>query len=361
MITIRDVARRARVAPMTVSRVLNNPDTVRPGTRLRVETAIAELNYIPNRIGQGLRSKRTMSLGLIVSDITNPFAVQQITGVSSAAREHGYTVAFAHTDSDADEELRQLQSMIERRVDGIILSPVLARRETVDFVHAARNHLVVLGYAMNDVDVDVVRCDTRVAAEESTRYLLELGHRRIDMISGPQSIVTATERADGYVDAMRAAGLTPRVTYGRYTVESGFEMALGALSDADDAPTAFITANNFIAMGAAQAARHLGRTVPDDVSIATFDNARTDMVLDPFFTGVVQPVHTMARIATEMLVDRMQRGFSGRGRDVVVETSFEVHASTAPPRDARRRPHLVGARAVLPLGPNPRHDEVKGM
>ncbi|WP_309620751.1 LacI family DNA-binding transcriptional regulator, partial [Salinibacterium sp.] len=230
MTTIRDVARHARVAPMTVSRVLNNPDSVSDATRVRVETAIDELSYIPNMIGQALRNKLTGAIGLVVSDITNPFAIQQITGVSSAARDRGFSVVFAQTEASPDEELRQLRSMIERRVDGIILSPVFNTPDSVDFVTSAKGTVVVLGYPMPDNDVDVVRCDSRAAASEATEHLLALGHRRISMLSGPPEIVTARERSEGYKNAMRRAGLVPDVRYGAFTVASGFEMATKILA-----------------------------------------------------------------------------------------------------------------------------------
>ena len=330
MTTIRDVARRARVAPMTVSRVLNDSDSVSAATRVRVETAIDELSYIPNMIGQALRNKLTGAIGLVVSDITNPFAIQQITGVSNAARARGFSVVFAQTESDPEEELRQLRSMIERRVDGIILSPVFNTPDSVNFVTSAKRNVVVLGYPMPDNDVDVVRCDTRSAAHDATQHLLRLGHRRISMLSGAPEIVTARERSEGYENAMREAGLVPDVRYGAFTVASGFEMATEVLTS-ESRPTALVTASNFIALGAAQAARRAGLSIPADLSVTTFDNSSTDVVLDPFFTGVIQPVTNMAAAATTLLIDRIEHRLVGPGKEIVMPTTFEVHSSTAPP------------------------------
>ncbi|GAA3634841.1 substrate-binding domain-containing protein [Microbacterium awajiense] len=330
MANIRDVARHASVAPMTVSRVLNQPDAVSVETRMRVEAAIQELKYVPNMVGQGLRKRRTMALGLLVSDITNPFAIQQIQGVTRAARESDYTVIFGHTESSPAEEMRQLRSLIERRVDGVLLSPVYGTPEAIDFVREQSLPIVVLDYAMPDMDVDVVRCDTRAASRELTRYVLERGHERIAMLSGDEAIITARDRATGFQEAMAEAGLPAPVSFGHYTSESGFEMAMGML-DSPRRPTALVTASNFIAMGAAEAAQELGLAVPDDLSIVTFDNARTDMVHDPFFTGVVQPVTEMSSAATVMLLDRILGRYDGPGRDEIFPTSFEAHRSTAPP------------------------------
>ncbi|OYN99659.1 LacI family transcriptional regulator [Enemella evansiae] len=339
MATIRDVARRAAVAPITVSRVLNEPSLVSGATRERVEAAIRELKYVPNMVGQGLRRRRTMTLALIVSDITNPFAIQQITAVSDAARGAGYTVIFGHTQGDPAEELRQLRSMIERRVDGIILSPVRNGPAPVEFVQQSGREIVVLGYRMPANDVDAVRCDTRAAATELTQYLIGLGHRRIVMLSGPEEIVTATERADGYADAMAAAGLPAEVHYGAFSTASGYDLA-GAVFRSATEPTALVTANNFLALGAARRARESGLTVPDELSIVTFDNARTEVVHDPFFTGIVQPIDAMARRATELLLERLDGRHDGPGRDVVFPTVLDVHGSSAPtPRPSTHRRH----------------------
>ncbi|WP_396667456.1 LacI family DNA-binding transcriptional regulator [Microbacterium sp. R86528] len=329
MTTIRDVANHASVAPMTVSRVLNQPDSVSPETRERVEESIAALKYVPNMLGQGLRKKRTMALGLIVSDITNPFAIQQIRGVTRAARDNGYTVIFGHTESDPEEELKQLRALIERRVDGIILSPVYNTPESVNFVQGQKLPVTVLDYPMPENDVDVVRCDTHLAARELTDYVLDLGHRRVAMLSGDLAIVTARERAEGFEEAMAARGYSAPVEYGHFTPESGYEMALGVLQS-ESRPTALVTASNFIALGAAEAARELGLSIPEDLSIVTFDNARTDTVLDPFFTGVVQPIAEMATVATHFLLDRILQRYGGTGRDEILPTIFEVHRSTAP-------------------------------
>ncbi|MDZ8200364.1 LacI family DNA-binding transcriptional regulator [Microbacterium sp. SSW1-59] len=355
MVNIRDVAARAAVAPMTVSRVLNNPDAVSVDTRKRVEEAIADLHYVPNMVGQGLRKRRTMVLGLVVSDITNPFAVQQIQGVTKAARAAGYTVIFAHTEHSADEELHQLRSLIERRVDGVLLSPVYNTPDSVEFVQRQRRPIAVLGYDMAGLDVDVVRCDTDAAARSLTEFLIDLGHRSIAMLSGSENIVTAVERARGYTRAMTEAGLGVRITYGRFTPESGYEMAMSALR-APERPTALVTASNFIALGAAEAASALGLRVPEDLSITTFDNARTDLVHDPFFTGIVQPVAEMASAGTDMVIERASGQVAGPGRDRIFPTTFEVHRSTAPPSRepaSSRAPSSAATRRG-------HHNEVKG-
>lgn len=329
MTNIRDVAKYASVAPMTVSRVINQPDSVAPETRQRVEEAIQALRYVPNRLGQGLRNKRTMVIALVVSDISNPFAIKQILGVGDAARKQGFNVIFTHTNASPDEEMSQLRSLVERRVDGVVLSPVLNTPDATNFLQNQGLPVVVLDYPMPDNDVDTVRCDSISAARALTEQLLALGHERITMLSGQDNIITARERADGYSQAMLAAGLDPEVHFGTFTPESGYRMASELFARAD-APTALLTANNFIALGAARAAAAAGIRVPQALSISTFDSLGTDLVLDPFFTGAVQPVEELASIATSMLLERVLGTYSGPSREVVLPTKIIVHSSTGP-------------------------------
>ncbi|WP_341994532.1 LacI family DNA-binding transcriptional regulator [Microbacterium sp. LWH7-1.2] len=337
MVTIRDVAERASVAPMTVSRVINQPDSVSPATRARVEAVIAELRYVPNMLGQSLRTNRTMVIALVVSDINNPFAIQQIRSVGEAARERGYTVVFTHTEASEKNELDQLRTLIEHRVDGVVLSPVTNRPDSVDFVMGQNVPISVIGYPMPYNDVDVVRSDSRTAAEELTRYLIGLGHERLAMLSGPREIVTARERTQGFAAALAAAELEPvSLHHAPYTADGGYRM-MQAVLQADTRPTAVVTANNLIAVGAARASRDLGVKVPNELSIVTFDDAPSDAVLDPYFTGILQPTAEMAETATRLLLERVSGDYSGEGREIVLPTRLEVHASTAPPADAGKR------------------------
>ena len=329
MVTIKDVASRAGVAPMTVSRVINQPEAVALRTRSRVQAAIDELHYVPNKLGQGLLGRSTMMIALVVNDITNPFAIKQVRGVTQAARRHGFTVVFAHSYGRPAEEMRELRALIERRVDGIILAPVRNTPDAVDFVQGTGTPIVVMDYRMPHNEVDTVRCDTRAAAATLTRNLLELGHRRIAMLTGPRDIVTAADRATGYEETMASFGLSPRTIWGSYEVKSGEEMAHAVLSG-PNRPTALVTAGNNISLGAARAARQVGLVIPEDISIVTFDDAQSDTVLDPFFTGAVQPISEMAETAALFLFDRISHAYDGPPRDRVLDVAFSNYRSAGP-------------------------------
>ena len=348
MANIKEVARAAGVSPITVSRVLNEPETVSLATRSKVEAAITSLNYVPNIVGQALRHKKTNTIALVISDIRNPFYVPMIRAVEAVASAHGYDVLLANTEASAETEMRQLRALVGRRVDGVVLAPVYNTPDSVSFLQSHNVPATVVDYQMPQNDVNVVRCDTRTATTMLTQHLIDLGHCRLAMITGPQGIVTAQDRAEGYRDALRRAGLSIQdnpVHFGEFDPRSGHHLATKVLS-ADGRPTALVTASNFIAIGATHAARELGLRVPEDLSIVTFDAPRSELVLDPFFTSVVQPAFEIAEVATNLLFEEL----SGQGvrihREVILPTTLEVNSSTSAPVNGL-------ARDVLPTNQEP--------
>ncbi|MGC8878879.1 MAG: LacI family DNA-binding transcriptional regulator, partial [Anaerolineae bacterium] len=196
--TIRDVARRAGVAPITVSRVINNSGYVSQETRARVEAAIAELRYVPNTLARSLRFKKTRVLALIVTDITNPFWTTVARGVEDVANAHGFSLILCNTDEDEAKQDAYLQVLLQKRVDGFILVPARSTAEPVLTIQTQKVPVVVLDRRIPGVAVDVVRSDSEGGAYRLVTYLLALGHRHIAALSGPPTISTAVDRVAGY-------------------------------------------------------------------------------------------------------------------------------------------------------------------
>jgi LacI family transcriptional regulator len=222
--TITEVARRAGVSPMTVSRVINRSGYASPATRAKVEEAVAELGYVPNAVARHLRSKRTKTIALVVSDITNPFFTTIARGVEDAASPRGYAVMFANTDESEAEEIEYLRILVERQIDGVLLVP--AGNSTVPFrlLNAQKIPVVVLDRRVTSRAVDEVRCDSEAGAYDLVHHLIELGHTRIAVITGRRNISTSTDRVVGYERALRDAGLPVSpdlVTYDSFSLEGG--------------------------------------------------------------------------------------------------------------------------------------------
>jgi len=331
--TIQDVARHAGVAAVTVSRVINNASYVGEETRARVEAAITALGYVPNRLARGLRSKQTQTLGLVLTDITNPFWTTVARGVEDVASSHHFNVIFCNTDESEAEQAKELTGLVQKRVDGVLLVPAASSAEPVAFLREQGVPVVVVDRRVPDCTVDSVRCDSEQGAYELVRLLLNLGHTCIAALSGPEKVSTARDRAAGYRRALAEKGLDSDaeiVLNGPFTQAGGYEMARQALA-LIPRPTAFLAANNFIAVGAYQAVREAGLNVPEDIAIVGFDDLPTWLVMEPFLTVAAQPAYEMGRRATEMLLGRLGREAPVECREIVLPFELIVRRSSGPP------------------------------
>lgn len=333
MSTIRDVAQRAGVSTMTVSRVINNAGYVSPETRTRVQAAIAELGYVPNSLARSLRSKRTKTLALVLTDITNPFFTTLARGVEDVASDHGFNVIFCNTDESEREQEEYLTVLVQKQVDGVLLVPARSAPEPIAFLQQQGIAVVVLDRRVPGVAVDVIRGESECAAVHLTQLLLDLGHRRIAMLSGPVDVSTAQDRVAGYRRAYAAAGQNPPadLTFtDAYTVAGGRRMAGRALA-VPARPTALFAANNFIAIGAFHVLREQGLQVPEDISLVAFDDLPPTIMLEPFLTVATQPADEMGRRATELLLARLQAKEPPSPQEIVLPTPVIRRRSTAPP------------------------------
>ncbi len=339
MPTIRDVAERAGVAPITVSRVINNSGYVSPETRARVEAAIEELQYVPNSLARSLRFKRTHTLALVLTDITNPFWTTVARGVEDVASSQGFNVILCNTDESEGKQDEYLKVLLQKRVDGFLLVPASSTPEPIHLIQSQRIPVVVLDRRVPDVQVDVVRGDSEGGGYEITRLLLSMGHRRIAMLSGPKSVSTAADRVAGYRRALAEAGVPSdfeMAYYGEYTQESGYRLAKLALS-ASPPPTALFAANNFIAIGALQALREAGLRVPDDVSLVSFDDIPPAFVIEPFLTVVCQPAYEMGQAATQLLLSRLSGEAPEEPQEIVLPVEVIIRRSCCPIARSERR------------------------
>jgi LacI family transcriptional regulator len=345
--TIRDVAQQAGVAPITVSRVVNNSGYVSQDTRARIEAVIADLNYVPNTLARSLRFKKTRVLALILTDITNPFWTTVARGVEDVANAHGFNVILCNTDEDEVKQSDYLQVLLQKRVDGFVFVPARSTAECVKPIQAQKVPVVVLDRQIPDAAVDVVRSDSEGGAYELVRHLLALGHRRIAVLSGPEAISTAADRVAGYRRALADAALPTAaelVFHGGYNQDGGYRTARKALAEVPR-PTAFFAANNFIAIGAFRALREAGLRVPDDVAMVCFDDVPQWLQINPFLTIASQPAYQMGRQATELLLERISAHDPPEAREVVFPVDVIIRKSSGV---LRQQDTLASGQECLP-------------
>ena len=333
MSTLGDVAKRAGVSMMTVSRVINNSGYISQETRQRVERAIADLGYVPNALARSLRFKQTKTLALVLTDITNPFFTTVARGVEDAASEQDFSVMFCNTDESQVEEAEYLSVIVQKQVDGMLLVPAATAPDSARFLRERNVPFVVLDRRIRGDAVDTVRGDSEQGAYDLTLHLLSLGHRRIGMLSGPSVVMTAADRVAGYRRAMADAGAPvdeSLILEGPYTLEGGYTLAEQMLT-VKPRPTGLVAANNFIAIGALRALRVAGLRVPQDVSLVAFDDLPPSIVIDPFFTVVSQPAYEMGQKATALLLERLAGTGPAAPLEIILPTQLIVRESSAPP------------------------------
>ncbi len=333
MPTIRDVAKRAGVAPITVSRVINDADYVSAGTRERVEQAIEELGYVPNMLGPSLRFKQTGTVALILTDITNPFWTTVARGVEDAANEQGYNVILCNSDESEAKQANYLNLLLGKQIDGALLAPARSAAEPAQKIQNQGVPVVILDRQIPYDQVDVVRCDSEGGAYQLTRHLLCLGHQRITMLTGPRHVSTACDRVTGFTLAMSEVGLAAfaeQIYWGEFSQASGYRLAKQAL-ETPDRPTAIFAANNFIAFGVLRALEEEKLKVPEDVAVVAFDDLPPALTLDPFLTAAVQPAYEMGRQAMQLLLSRLSKEHLGAYRQIILPVEIVVRQSSGRP------------------------------
>ena len=357
MATISDVAKRAGVAPVTVSRVINKASNVSAATRERVEQAIEDLGYVPSGVAQSLRSKRTRSLALLVPDITNAFWTTVARGVEDAAQSQGYSVLLCNTDEDVTKQLRYLDVVVSQRVDGVIIAPYDSEVKNLGKLPERHIPTVVIDRHINGWEVDTVTGDSISGARALVQHLIHLGHTRIAMITGAAETSTAADRVAGYQLALAEAGLPidlNLIKYGEFRAEAGERLTEQALAE-NPPPTAIFAANNAIATGVVDALEKHGLRTPQDIALVVFDDLPNTSHFFPFFTVAVQPAYEIGVNAAQLLLSRLEAEVSLQPRQVVLPTRLiirhscgsrlkengQVALSLPLPKDTRMRSQLV--------------------
>ncbi len=341
LITINDVARRAGVSPMTVSRVVNDEKNVRETTREAVLKAVRELNYVPNLAARKLASAEHVRIGVIYSNPSAAYLSEFLVGVLDESAGKGAELLLVKCEADdAAAEKLAVQRLIESSVTGVVLPPPLSESDVV------REALKEAGVATVGVatgrfrgDLSCVRVDDRAAAEDMTRYLLELGHRRIGFIKGHPNQTASAERLSGFRAALRdTPDAEAEVVQGYFTFPSGLEAA-ERLLDGPNRPTAIFASNDDMAAAVVSVAHRRGLDVPGDLTVVGFDDTAISTTLWPALTTVRQPVSAMAAAAIDLLLRETRAARDGEAitaTDLIVPHALiERQSSGSAPRGAQ--------------------------
>lgn len=335
---IKDVAREAGVSTATVSHVINETKYVTDTTRRKVRNAIEKLNFYPNAHARTLASGRSNIIGLLVSDISNPFFPELIKSIEAAAFEYGYNLMLFNTNYDAKRAADYVRRLIELKVAGVALmtaelEPALIDELIKKQVRVVFNDIGIVTEYMSNIILDY-----SVGIDEAVRHLVSLGHERIAHIAGSSRIRSGNIRRDAFIEAMKRylpnSG-KPLIFEGDFRIESG-RMAATEILDLKKLPTAVVAANDMMALGAMQEFKANGLTIPRDISLIGFDDIAFASLCEPALTTVCSPRVEIGRRAVEALMTTIKHP-NQLGVEIRIPTYLITRKSTAPPpKDSNR-------------------------
>ncbi|MBB6730290.1 LacI family DNA-binding transcriptional regulator [Cohnella zeiphila] len=332
MVTIYDIAARANVSAMTVSRVINNTGRISEKTRAKVKRVMEELNYVPNQMARSLVLQQTHLLFLLIADITNPFYTTLARGAEDAARKLGFRLLFGNSDENGDKEQEYMDTLLKMRVDGLLVAP--AGDASLPHLETLRRHqvpFVLLDREVPGVESDIVLGDSKEGARQLVRHLSENGHRRIAMINGALTVSSARQRFEGYKEALKLNDLP-------YSEEYVLETSFGPRADLseidrwlgrmDPLPTAIVAGNNVLAVEVIRTLNARGLRVPEDISLVCFDDLASYAEIDPFVTVISQQAYQFGYLGMQMLIDRIRNPEeAGPWKKIVLPSELIVRRS----------------------------------
>ncbi len=338
-VSIVDIAAAAGVAPSTVSRALQDHPRISPARRAQIKALAEQMGYRPNQVARSLVTGRSCTLGVVITEVTDPFVAEVMRGAELASRAAGYTLLFASSDRDPARELEAIRLLLAREVEGVIVISGRAGPRYTELRAAeglgAEWPLVLVNNQQAGPGIYSVRMDNRAGASAAVSYLKSLGHRRIAFVAGPERGRSSRERLEGYRQGIAVNGLGPaaeKVVTGAGLLEDG-PRALAALMGLAERPTAVLCYNDLAAIGLLGAAARAGLRVPGDLSVVGYDNIPLSAFSVPPLTTVDQPKEQMGRLAVEMCLAAL----NGRPtQDVVLTGELVIRESAGPPGGAAR-------------------------
>ncbi|MBD8493018.1 substrate-binding domain-containing protein [Pseudomonas syringae] len=306
MATIKDVAALAGISYTTVSHVLNKTRPVSDAVRLKVEAAIVQLDYVPSAVARSLKAQATATIGLLIPNGTNPYFAELARGIEDHCERNGFCVILCNSDDNPQKQRSYLRVLLEKRVDGLIVSSVDGDAGMAGGLSAVRTPLVIVDRELEGVEADLVQIDHEHGAWLATRHLIDLGHRQIACIAGPRHTVVTQLRLQGYRRALQEAGLQARddwALHSDFTSPAGYEVAARLLQG--ERPTAIFAGNDMIGIGVLRAAAEQGIRVPQALSVIGFDDIQLSRYVYPALTTVGQSIMQLGETAAAMLLRRI--------------------------------------------------------
>lgn len=339
-LTIRDIAKMAKVSHMTVSRVLNNDSRVREETRKRILGLVNKLHYRPDARARTFVSKKSNLIGLVVSDISNPFYAELARGIEDKAHEQGYNVIFCSTVNKPERMEIYVDLMMDAGIDGFIFASARLHEPVVEKLIDERFPLVLVNRKLRGETCNYVVLNNIKGAYEITEHLINLGYRKIAIITGPSNVFTGLERLKGYQQALKDHRIEFDDNYviqGPFTRETGYEGTQELLT-MEERPEAIFAGNDYIAMGVIDAVEELGLHIPEEIAVVGFDDTKFASNQRIRLTTVSQRTYEMGNLGVQILIDYIERKETDYTHRVVLEPRLVIRESCGEKLREKRKP-----------------------
>jgi len=329
MANIREVAQKAGVSVATVSRVLNHPETVSERTKKHVLHHMKQMDYSPNNLARGLALNKSYSIALLIPNILNPLYPEVAKGVEDVAHTQGYNLLLCNTEEDAEKEKEYLTLLMNRRVDGCIVTSSLLSVRELNELRRETIPIVMIGRSRKAQGVHCVFTDFKEGGHIATNYLIEIGYRKIAHIKGKTNNRESEDKYQGYLQALSENDIpfdSSLVIQGDNEVEGGYLAAKRLIQNGVN-PDAVFAANDLMAMGALDALKTEGIKVPEEIAIIGFDNIKMSSLVEPKLTTIGNPVYKMGLIAARLLFDTLERSEDHFVQEIYLKPKLIVRKS----------------------------------
>lgn len=309
-VTIYDVAREANVSMATVSRVVNGNQNVKPSTRKKVLEVIERLEYRPNAVARGLASKKTTTVGVIIPDISNNLYAELARGIEDIATMYKYNIILANSDQNEEKELTLFDAMLAKQVDGIVMMSDKVTENIQKAIDASPVPIVLAGSVDEIKEMPSVNIDYAQAAYEAVKMLIDNGHTKVAFVSGPHSFTVTKYKLEAYKKALTDSGIEVDE---RYIVEEEghYDSGMAAFNELNalgtDAPTAYFAGSDELAIGLIHAAQDVGKVIPDDIEIISFENSKLARMVRPQLTSIVLPLYDIGAVSMRYLTKLLNK------------------------------------------------------
>ena len=325
--TLVDVAREAGVSVKTASRALNDDQGIAPDTAKKVRAVMSKLGYRPNELARGLKGRKSAAIGMVVPNLADPFCASAVQAVQEVARKNGHVVILTSSGGDEALEREELEILVGRQVDGLIIAPADGRTNTAESFTSANIPVISFDRPIDDSSIDSITVTNRDAVREATEHLLSHGYKRILAIGARPHLYTGSERVAGYISTMKRAHRKSET----YLVENESDLSPDIIRDrlmkGPGKVDAILTLNGVTTMVVLRVLRQLGKRPGSDIALISFDDFAMAEILTPSLTVVRQPAAELGRRAAELLFTRMQSKKALPRQEIVLSTTFHIRES----------------------------------